>query len=70
MSPFKNARAAEPNHRRQLWEDFRTDNQTLAIFRVTPDEVDRLHTVFMISGFTEKQQLISALHRMRLGRRL
>jgi hypothetical protein len=67
MSPSKNAPATQTIDRRRLWEDFRADNQTLAIFRVTPDEVERLHTVFMISAFTEKQQLISALHRMRLG---
>jgi hypothetical protein len=69
MSPSKNAGAAESNRRRRLWEEFRTDNQTLAILRVTPDEVNRLHTVFMISAITERGQLISALHRMRLGRR-
>ncbi|HXN85678.1 MAG TPA: hypothetical protein VN867_06380 [Candidatus Binataceae bacterium] len=68
MSPSKTARKGQPIDRRRLWEDFQADNQTLAIFRVTPDEVERLHTVFMISAFTEKQQLISALHRMRFGR--
>ena len=68
MSLSKNADGAQHIDRRRLWEDFRTDNQTLATLRVTPDEVERLHTVFMLSGFTEKQQLISALQLMRLGR--
>ena len=67
MSLFKSAGAAEHTDRRRLWEDFRADDQTLAIFRVTPEEVERLHTVFMLSGFTEKRQLISALHLMRMG---
>ena len=67
MSLFKSSNGPEHFDRRRLWEDFRADNQTLAILRVTPDEVERLHTVFMLSGFTEKRQLISALHLMRMG---
>ena len=53
--------------RRKLWEDFRSDSQTLAVLRITPDEVQRLHTVFMLSRFTEKRQLIEALNRIRCG---
>jgi hypothetical protein len=53
--------------RRKVWEDFRNDQQTLATLRVTPDEVTRLHTVFMLSRFTERRQLIEALNRIRCG---
>ncbi len=54
--------------RRRLWDDFRNDRQTLAILRVTPDEVERLHTVFMLSRITERRQLIDALNRIRCRR--
>ena len=54
--------------RRRLWEDFRNDRQTLAILRITPDEVERLHTVFMLSKITERVQLIDALNRIRCRR--
>ena len=53
--------------RRKLWEDFRNDRETLAVLRVTPDEVTRLQTVFMLSRFTERRQLIEALNRIRCG---
>jgi len=53
--------------RRKLWEEFLSDHQTLAVLRVTPDEVSRLHTVFMLSRFTERRQLINALNRIRCG---
>jgi|HubBroStandDraft_1064217.scaffolds.fasta_scaffold1372350_1 hypothetical protein len=53
--------------RRKVWEDFRNDEQTLATLRVTPDEVSRLQRLFMLSRFTERQQLIDALNRIRCG---
>jgi hypothetical protein len=53
--------------RRKVWEDFRNDAQTLATLRVTPDEVSRLQRLFMLSRFTERQQLIDALNRIRCG---
>jgi len=53
--------------RRKLWEEFRNDKKTLATLRVTPDEVVRLQHVVMLSGFTEKRQLIDALNRIRCG---
>lgn len=55
------------NDRRKVWEDFRNDQQTLAMLRVTPDEVARLQRLFMLSRFTDRQQLISALNRIRCG---
>jgi hypothetical protein len=51
--------------RRKVWDDFRNDRKTLAMLRVTPEEVARLHTVFMLSRFTERRQLIEALNRLR-----
>ena len=66
MSLHQSSGHATPN-RRKLWEDFRNDRQTLATLRVTPDEVDRLHTVFMLTRFTERRQLINALNRIRCG---
>jgi hypothetical protein len=59
--------ATAASDRRKVWEDFRNDRQTLAVLRITPDEVQRLHTVFMLSRFTEKRQLIDALSRIRCG---
>jgi hypothetical protein len=56
-----------PPDRRQVWEDFRNDQQTLATLRVTPDEVARLQGLFMLSRFTNRQQLIDALNRIRCG---
>jgi len=53
--------------RRKVWEDFRNDQQTLATLRVTPDEVARLQRLFMLSRFTDRQQLIDALNRLRCG---
>jgi hypothetical protein len=53
--------------RRKLWEEFRNDKKTLAMLRVTAEEVNRLQQVFMLSGFTEKRQLIDALNKIRCG---
>jgi hypothetical protein len=50
-----------------VWEQFRNDKKTLAMLRVTPEEVSRLQTVFMLSRFTERHQLIEALNRIRCG---
>jgi hypothetical protein len=55
------------NDRRKVWEDFRNDRETLAMLRVTPDEVARLQRLFMLSRFTDRQQLIGALNRIRCG---
>ncbi len=53
--------------RRKVWEDFRNDQQMLATLRVTPDEVARLQRLFLLSRFTDRQQLIGALNRIRCG---
>jgi hypothetical protein len=68
MSLHQSSGHATPD-RRKVWEEFRNDRQTLAVLRVTSDEVERLHTVFMLSRFTEKRQLIDALNRIRCGSR-
>jgi hypothetical protein len=68
MSVFRSS-GPGPKDRRKLWEDFRNDLTTLAVLRVTPDEVERLHTVFMISKMTERHELIAALSRLRYGSR-
>jgi len=51
-----------------LWENFRNDRKTLATLRVTPEEFERLHTVFTISRIADRHELIEALNRLR-GRR-
>jgi hypothetical protein len=51
--------------RRKVWEEFSKDQQTLELLRITPDEVRRLHTVFMLSRFTERRELLEALNRIR-----
>ena len=66
MSLFRSS-SSRPTGRRKLWEDFRNDRQTLATLRVTPEEFERLHTVFMISRITERRELIDALNRLRCG---
>ncbi len=53
--------------RRKVWEDFRNDQEMLATLRITPDEVARLQRLFLLSRFTDRQQLISALNRIRCG---
>ena len=53
--------------RRKLWEEFRNDHRTLTVLRVTPNEIAKLQTMVMLSGFTEKRQLIDALNRIRCG---
>jgi hypothetical protein len=63
MSLFRSS--GPTDRRRKVWDDFRNDRKTLAMLRVTPEEVARLHTVFMLSRFTEKRQLIEALNRLR-----
>ena len=50
-----------------MWEEFRNDHKTLTMLRVTPAEVAKLQTVVMLSGYTEKRQLIDALNRIRCG---
>jgi hypothetical protein len=58
---------APPTDRRKLWDDFRNDQKTLTMLRVTPDEVAKLQTVFLLSRFTERRQLIEALNKIRCG---
>ncbi len=53
--------------RRKVWDDFRNDQEMLATLRVTPDEVARLQRLFLLSRFTDRKQLISALNRIRCG---
>jgi hypothetical protein len=53
--------------RRKLWDEFRNDSKTLTILRVTPNEIAKLQTMVMLSGYTEKRQLIDALNRIRAG---
>lgn len=67
MSLFRTSIPPNVAERRKLWADFRNDPQTLATLRVTPDELQRLHTVFMLSGLTSRSQLIAALNRIRCG---
>jgi hypothetical protein len=74
MRLFRSTSSAAPQatlppatDRRRLWEEFRNDRKTLAMLRVTPDEVTRLQHVVMLSGFTEKRQLIDALNKIRCG---
>ena len=67
MSLFRSSVYATPADRRKVWEDFRNDHRTLATLRVTPDEFTRLQTVFMLSRFTERRELIDALNRIRAG---
>lgn len=56
---------AAPSDRRKVWNDFRNDHKTLTMLRVTPEEVARLQTVFLLSRFTERRQLLEALNRIR-----
>jgi len=68
MSLFRNmgdVKAAPAIDRRKVWNDFRNDRKTLTMLRVTPDEVAKLQTVFLLSRFTERRQLIEALNRIR-----
>lgn len=70
MSLFRSSNYIDPSKpvdRRTVWEQFRNDKKTLAMLRVTPEEVSRLQTVFMLSRFTERHQLIEALNRIRCG---
>jgi hypothetical protein len=69
MSLFRSTSVvpSQPVDRRKVWDDFRNDHQMLATLRVTPDEVSKLQTVFMLSRFTERQQLIEALNKIRCG---
>ena len=65
MSLFRSTGDRKPINRKKVWEDFRKDYKTLAMLRVTPEEVTRLQTVFMLSRFTERRQLIEALNKLR-----
>lgn len=67
MSLFRSS-SSRPTGRRKLWENFRNDRKTLATLRVTPEEFERLHTVFTISRIADRHELIEALNRLR-GRR-
>ena len=67
MSLFRSSGDLKPVDRKKVWNDFRNDYKTLAMLRVTPEEVSRLQTVFMLSRFTERQQLIDALNKIRCG---
>ena len=65
MSLYRRSGDATPPDRQRVGEDFSKDRQTLAVLRVTPDEIRRLHTVFMLSRLTERRELIEALNRIR-----
>jgi hypothetical protein len=65
MSLHRRSGDATPLDRQQVWEEFSKDRLTLEVLRITPDEVRRLHTVFMLSRFTERRELLEALNRIR-----
>jgi len=65
MSLFRSTGYKAPVDRKKLWNDFRNDHKTLAMLRVTPEEVSRLQTVFMLSRYTERRELLDALNRLR-----
>ena len=67
MSPFENAGRATQEDRRRVWEEFCSDQVTLSIMRITPDELARLHNVFLMSGSIEKRELLNALKLIRRG---
>jgi hypothetical protein len=50
--------------RRKLWADFSRDPQTQAL-QITPEELRRLHTIFMLSGLSTRGELLTALNRIR-----
>jgi hypothetical protein len=68
MSLFRSSNYVDPSKpvdRRKIWQQFCNDKQTLATLRVTPEEVSKLQTVFMLSRYTERRELIEALNRIR-----
>jgi len=67
MSPSENEGRASQEERRKLWEEFCNDQVTLAIMKITPDELARLHNVFLMSGYTEKHEILNALKLIRRG---
>ena len=69
MSLLNNAGRSPQEDRRKVWNDFCNDQVMLSIMRITPDELSRLHNVFLMSSMREKQELLNALNRIRRGRR-
>jgi hypothetical protein len=69
MSPFENVGPTTQEDRRKVWEEFSSDQITLSIMKITPDEMARLHNVFLMSGSVGKQELLNALRLIRRGRR-
>jgi len=67
MSPFENMGRGTQEERRKVWEEFTGDQITLSIMKITPDELSRLHNVFLISGSIGKQELLNALKLIRRG---
>lgn len=67
MSSSENAARDPQEERRKLWEEFCNDQVTISIMKITPDELARLHNVFLMSGFTEKHEILGALKLVRRG---
>jgi hypothetical protein len=64
MSPSDSRQGTQPE-RRKVWDEFCNDQVLLSIMRITPDELSRLHHVFLMSTMREKQDLLNALNRIR-----
>lgn len=69
MSPSDNSGRVTQEERHKVWEEFTSDQITLSIMKITPDEIARLHNVFLMSGTVGKQELLNALRLIRRGRR-
>jgi hypothetical protein len=67
MPPSENLGSATQAERRKVWEEFTADQITLSVMKITPDELARLHNVFLMSGSIGKRDLLNALKLIRRG---
>jgi len=68
MCPVNIDTTARQEERRKLWEEFCNDQLTVSIMRITPDEMAKLHNIFLMSSWREKSEILGALRVIR-GRR-
>ncbi len=53
--------------KRQLWNEFQSDTEIIARYRITQDELGLLRGMVQVGTFTERRDLLAALRKLRTG---
>lgn len=53
--------------KRQLWNEFQSDTEVIARYRITQDELGLLRGMVQVGTFTNRRDLLAALRKLRSG---